>query len=133
MPPIKTFFISGGTEIGNFIKLPTIGKNIVADVDVERTLFDVKIVETSIKLKQGYLSIAPLGIFPSIIGTKKLFLKMSVDSDINCAEKEFEIEGRGIKSMKLSCKSQVGTHNVKIELFDTDGLEHTFQTTFTVS
>ena len=124
--------VSGGVEIGNF-KLPSIGKKIIANVDVERTLFDVDIVKTTIDIHQGTFSVGkPFGIFSGlIIGEKKLILKMFVRGEL-CDTQEFSIEGRGVVSKRLSCPAEVGANHVKIELFDTDGREDSYETTFEV-
>ena len=124
--------ISGDNGIGSF-KFPSIGKRIIANVNVERTFFDVRIVKTTIDIHQGIFSIGkPLGIFSGIIiGEKKLILKMYVRGEL-CDTQEFEISGRDTISKRLSCKAEVGDNNVKIDLFDTKGLEDSYSTNFEV-
>lgn len=124
--------LSGGVEIGNF-KLPSIGKKIIANVDVERTLFDVSLSKTTIDIHQGTFSVGkPLSIFSGlIIGDKKLILKMFVRGEL-CDTQEFEIEGRGVVSKRLSCPAEVGANHIMINLFDTKGREDSYETTFEV-
>lgn len=130
-------FFSGGAELGG-LKLPSLGKNIIANVDVERTFTDVGIVKTTIDIHQGFFSVGAFSLFlpdsETFIGTKKLTLKMSVRGQL-CDSKEFEIEGRGVKNIKLNCGSPPvgqGDNYVLIELFDTKGKEDIYETTFLV-
>ena len=124
--------LAGGIEIGNF-KLPSLGKKIIVNVDVERTLFDVRISKTTIDIHQGTFSVGkPLGIFSGlIIGDKKLILKMFVRGEL-CDTQEFEISGRGTASKRLSCPAEVGANHVRIDLFDTAGKEDSYETSFEV-
>lgn len=124
--------LSGGIELGNF-KFPSIGKKIIVNVDVERTLFDVRIAKTTIDIHQGTFSIGkPLGIVSGIIlGEKKLILKMYVRGEL-CDTQEFEIRGTGVASKRLSCPSEVGANHVRIDLFDTAGKEDSYETNFEV-
>lgn len=124
--------LSGGIEIGNF-KLPSIGKKIIVNADVERTLFDVRIAKTTIEIHQGTFSVGkPFGIVSGIIlGEKKLILKMYVRGEL-CDTQEFEIKGSGVVSKKLSCPAEIGANHVRIDLFDTAGKEDSYETTFEV-
>ena len=125
--------LSGGVELGG-LRLPSIGKNIIANVDVERGFFDVGIVKTTIDIHQGLFSVGTFSLSGIIIGEKKLILKMSVRGQL-CDSKEFEIEGRGTKNIRLSCGSPPvgqGENYVLIELFDSRGREGVYDTTLVV-
>ena len=124
--------LSGGVELGSF-KFPSIGKKIIVNVDVQRTLFDVSISKTTIDIHQGIFSVGkPFGFVSGlIIGEKKLILKMFVRGEL-CDTQEFEIEGRDTVSKRLSCPTEVGANHVRIDLFDTKGREDSWETTFEV-
>lgn len=124
--------LSGGVELGSF-KFPSIGKKIIVNVDVQRTLFDVSISKTTIDIHQGILSVGkPFGFVSGlIIGEKKLILKMFVRGEL-CDTQEFEIEGRGTVSKRLSCPAEIGDNHVRIDLFDTKGLEDSYETSIII-
>lgn len=128
-------FLNSGIQFGNpfggmGIQLPEIHPSITVKADIVRGFYDLKISDSTIEISHNFFSIGKLGVFDFAVPNKQVVLKMRINGASCDEEKRMEFTGLSTERVTLNCKANKGSNVVNLELYDTEGLEDSYETTY---